>query len=288
MADNIVYLNGEFRPIESACVSVMDRGFLFGDGVYEVIPVFGDKLLRVDEHLQRLSNSLHKVSMANPHSDDEWKQLFRRLLDKNPGEDRAVYLQVTRGAYPGRDLAIDKQYPPTVFLMVLHVDAVSPESLERGISAITVDDFRWRNCDIKSVSLIANVMLKQQATQADAVDAILVRDGKVTEGTASNVFIVTQGVIVTPPKSECLLPGITRDLVIDIARDNKLAHEERDIAENELLQADEIWLTSSTREVAPVVRLNEQPVGNGKAGPMWYKVVEHYQQYKQALRDADD
>ncbi len=287
MADNIVYLNGEFKPIESACVSVMDRGFLFGDGVYEVIPVFGDKLLRVDEHLQRLQNSLRKVSMANPHSGDEWKQLFRRLLDKNPGDDRAVYLQVTRGAYPRRDLSIDKQYPPTVFLMVLHVDAVSAESLESGISAITVEDFRWRNCDIKSVSLIANVMLKQQATEANAVDAILVRDGKVTEGTASNVFIVTQGVIATPPKSECLLPGITRDLVIDIARDNKFAYEERDIEENELLRADEIWLTSSTREVAPVVRLNGRPVGDGKAGPMWYKVVEHYQQYKQALRDAD-
>lgn len=283
MADT-VYLNGDLLPIESACVSVMDRGFLFGDGVYEVIPVFGSRMLRLDEHLHRLANSLERVSLDSMHSDDEWKRLFEQVLEKNPGDHRAIYLQITRGAYHKRDLVTKDGPPPTVFIMVLHVDPVSVESLETGISAITVDDFRWRACDIKSISLIANVMMRHQATDAGAVDAIMVRDGKVTEGTASNLFIVKQGVIVTPPKSRFLLPGITRDLVIDIARDDALPYEERDIAAAELNTADEIWLTSSTREIAPVVELDGKQVADGKAGPVWRKVIDRYQQYKQQLQ----
>lgn len=287
MADDIVYLNGELLAMQSACVSVMDRGFLFGDGVYEVIPVFGNRLLRVDEHLERLQNSLRKVAIDNPHSAQQWKQLFARLLEANPGEDRALYLQITRGVHQRRDLAVAQPATPTVFMMVLHIDPVAVASLSQGISAITVEDFRWRHCDIKATSLIANVMLKRQALDAGVADAILIRDGKVTEGTASNVFIVREGVIVTPPKSECLLPGITRDLVIDIARDNRLAHQQRAIDETELAQADEIWLTSSTREIAPVVELNGQPVSGGAAGPLWHTVIELYQQCKQALRQHE-
>ena len=163
---------------------------------------------------------------------------------------------------------------------------MSVESMRQGISAITVDDFRWHACDIKSVSLVANVMMRRQATDAEAVDAIMVRDGKVTEGTASNLFIVSDGVIITPPKSHHLLPGITRDLVIDIAEANNMAYEEREIDAAELETAAEIWLTSSTREVAPVVELNGKPVGDGQAGPVWHRVIEHYQQYKQELRTA--
>lgn len=284
MSENIIYLNGEYLPAESATVSVMDRGFLFGDGIYEVIPMFGNRMLREDEHLQRLHNSLRRISLDNPYSDDEWKSLLYALLDKNPGDGRAIYLQITRGVYAKRDLAIDTQYPPTIFIMVLHVSQVEVKTLQQGISAITVEDFRWHACDIKSVSLIANVMLKQQATSADAVDAILVRDGNVTEGTASNIFIVKDGIIVTPPKSEKLLPGITRDLVIEIAAHNDMPYEERDIAEHELDQADEIWLTSSTREIAPVIRLNKRQVADGKAGPVWHKMIDLYQQCKQRLR----
>ncbi len=284
MSDKIVYLNGEYLPIGSACVSVMDRGFLFGDGVYEVIPVFGNRLLRDDEHLQRLQNSISRVGLDNPHTADEWKQLFADLLEHNPGEDRAIYLQITRGVHEVRDLQTRQQNRPTVFMMVLHVEPASKETLQQGISAITIEDFRWHACDIKSISLIANVMMKQQAVAADAVDAILVRHGKVTEGTASNLFIVKQGVIITPPKSEYLLPGITRDLVIEIAQDNAMPVEQRIIDESELVTADEIWLTSSTREVAPVVQLNNKPVADGKAGPVWYRMIDLYQQCKQKLR----
>lgn len=282
---NIVYLNGEYLPVEEATISVMDRGFLFGDAVYEVIPVFGGKLLRLDGHLARLQNSLNRISLDNPHDDDGWMKIFDELIDKNPGDDRAVYLQVTRGAYPKRDLAInDSGYPATVFAMILHVTEPDLEVVSAGISAVTVDDFRWNACDIKSTSLVANVMLKQQAAQANVEDAILVRDGVVTEGTASNVFLVKDGKLITPPTGHQLLPGITRDLVLEIANNNAILVEEREILESELYQADEIWMTSSTREIAPVIRLNGDDVGTGKAGEMWKRVMDLYQQCKQSLR----
>jgi D-alanine transaminase len=263
---------------------VLDRGFLYGDGVYEVIPVFGSNLLRVDEHLQRLDKSLSRVSMKNPHSDSEWKERFDKLLDCNPGEDRAVYLQITRGAYPLRDLKIQPDIEPTVFMMTLEVKPVDIQVLEKGIETITIEDFRWNACDIKSTSLVANVMLRQQATQYGVVDAILIKGGNITEGTASNIFVVEDDILITPPTSRNLLPGITRDLVLQLADDNDVRTEIRDIPAKELRQADEIWLTSSTREIAPVVRLNDRVVGSGKAGPLWHKMINIYQEYKQHLR----
>ena len=281
---NIVYLNGQYLPVEEATISVMDRGFLFGDAVYEVIPVFGGRLLRLEGHLHRLQNSLDRISLANPHDDEGWSSIFEKLLQQNPGDDRAVYLQVTRGAYPKRDLAIDSQYPATVFAMILQVKQPDLDIVSAGISAITVEDFRWDACDIKSTSLVANVMLKQQAVQANVDDAILIKNGIVTEGTASNVFLVKDGRLVTPPTGHQLLPGITRDLVLEIAENNAILVEERDIREAELYEADEIWMTSSTREIAPVIRLNAEAVGTGKAGEMWKRVMDLYQQCKQALR----
>jgi D-alanine transaminase len=262
----------------------MDRGFLFGDGVYEVIPVFGNKLLRAKGHLERLKNSLGRISLQDPHSDDEWLQIFSGLLERNPGEDRAIYLQISRGAYPGRDLGIKTDYPPTIFAMVLHVTPPAIEVVSAGISAITVDDFRWSACDIKSTSLVASVMLKQQAADAGVDDAILIRNSMLSEGTASNVFIVKDNVLSTPPTGHELLSGITRDLVIEIAKNNAILVEERDIKAAELLDADEIWMTSSTREIAPVIRLNGEVVGSGKAGDMWKRMVDMYQQHKQLLR----
>jgi len=280
-----VYLNGQYMPVENATVSVLDRGFLFGDGVYEVIPVFGNKLLRLDSHLIRLQNSLNRISLSNPKNDEEWADIFSALLEKNPGEDRAVYLQVTRGAYAKRDLAINTQYPATVFAMVLHVTPPAIEVVSKGISVITVDDFRWNACDIKSTSLLGSVMLRQQASAAKVEDAILIKNGVVTEGTASNVFLVKDGVLITPPTGLLLLPGITRDLVIEIAKNNAIVVEEREIQEAELYDADEIWMTSSTREIAPVIRLNGETVGTGAAGPMWERVMDLYQEYKQVLRE---
>ena len=286
MNESTVYLNGEFLPIEKASVSVMDRGFLFGDGVYEVIPVYGRNLFRTREHLQRLHNSLRLVSMKPPLSDDEWKHTLDKLLEKNPGEDRAIYLQITRGAYPVRDLGIKPDASPTVFAMVIHTRPVSVSELEKGIHTITVDDFRWHACDIKSISLVANVMMRHQANEAEVADAILVRNGDVTEGTASNIFIVKNNVLMTPPKSNHLLPGITRDLVLELAERNGIRSEVRHISLYELEAADEVWLTGSIREIAPVVELNGKPVGSGKAGDLWRRMITIYQQCKQELRDA--
>ena len=274
-------------PVEEATISVMDRGFLFGDGVYEVIPVFGNKLLRAKGHLERLKNSLGRISLQDPHSDDEWLQIFSGLLERNPGDDRAIYLQISRGAYPGRDLGIKTDYPPTIFAMVLHVTPPAIEVVSAGISAITVDDFRWSACDIKSTSLVASVMLKQQAADAGVDDAILIRNSMLSEGTASNVFIVKDNVLSTPPTGHELLSGITRDLVIEIAKNNAILVEERHIEATELFDADEIWMTSSTREIAPVIRLNGEVVGSGKAGDMWKRMVDMYQQHKQLLRTGE-
>ncbi len=271
-------------PVEEATVSVMDRGFLFGDGVYEVMPVFGNKLLRLDEHLARLQNSLSRICLPDPHSKNEWLDIFSNLLDKNVGEDRAVYLQVSRGAYDKRDLSINAEHPPTIFVMVLQVEPPDIDMASAGISVITVDDFRWSACDIKSTSLVANVMLRQQAAEANVDDAILIKNGMLSEGTASNVFLVKNNVLITPPAGQKLLPGITRDLVIEIAENNAILVEQREIREAELFSADEIWMTSSTREIAPVIRLNGEIVASGAAGDMWKRVMDLYQQYKQVLR----
>jgi D-alanine transaminase len=254
--------------------------------------VFGNKLLRVDAHLDRLQNSLSRISLSNPHDKNEWQTIFADLLEKNDGGDRAIYLQVSRGAYAKRDLSAytygNAHNPPTVFAMVLQVTQPDIEVLSAGISAITVDDFRWNACDIKSTSLVANVMLRQQASDANVQDAILIKNGMVTEGTASNVFIVKNDVLITPPTGRLLLPGITRDLVIEIAKNNAILVEEREIKEAELYSVDEIWMTSSTREIAPVIKLNGKAVGSGKAGAMWKRVMDLYQQFKQQLRSGNE
>lgn len=282
--EKIVFLNDQYLPIDQAKISVLDRGFLFGDGVYEVIPVFGSRPLRENEHLQRLANSMQRVGLDNPHSESEWSRLFHEILEKNPGDDRAIYLQVTRGHYEIRDLSVSEKHEPTVFMMVMQVATIDIAVIEKGMEVITVDDFRWHACDIKSISLIANVMLRQKAAEAGVDDAILLRDGFATEGTASNLFIVKDKVIVTPPKSNLLLPGITRDLVVELAEKNNIQCEVRDISENELSSADEIWLTSSTKEIAPVIKLNGHPVGEGEAGDCWRMMINYYQIYKQELR----
>ena len=280
---NTVYLNGKYVAIEEATVSVMDRGFLYGDGVYEVIPVFGGELLRVDGHLQRLQNSLDRISLHNPLSNEQWLNLFAELLKKNGGEDRAIYLQISRGVYAKRDLGINADFPPTIFVMVLQVTPPDINAVSAGLSVITIDDFRWAACDIKSTSLIANVMLKQQAVEAGVDDAILIKNCMVNEGTASNIFMVKDKVLITPPIGHLLLPGITRDLVIEIAKNDTILVEERDIREAELFTADEIWMTSSTREIAPVISLNGRTVGSGKAGKMWQRIVMLYQENKDHL-----
>lgn len=276
----IVYLNDKFLPIEQAHVSVLDRGFLFADGVYEVIPAYGRRLLRLDEHLQRLQNSLDGIRLSNPMSHVRWTQLLNELIEKNEGEDQYIYVQVTRGVATKRDHAFPVPVRHTVFCMSSPLLPVSKHQLQQGIAAITLDDIRWRACHIKSTALLANVLARQQATEANAAEAMLLRDGFVTEGAASNIFIVSKGVIMTPTKGPMLLTGITRDLILELAQENSMACVECEISEQALHGADEVWISSSTREILPVVILDGKKIGNGQPGPIWHRMIDLYQDYK--------
>jgi D-alanine transaminase len=279
-----VYLNGEFLPESKAHVSVLDRGFIFGDGIYEVIPVYGGKLFRFDEHMSRLQNSLDAIKISNPLSAAEWEKILTELIHHNSNGDQSLYLQVTRGNAK-RDHALPKNPKPTVFAMCNELKPPGSEIIKDGVAAITLDDIRWSRCHIKAISLLPNILLRQEALDQDAAEAILIRDGQATEGAASNLFAVINGVITTPPKGPMLLPGITRDLVLELAKDNGLPCQEKPINHAELQQADEIWLTSSTKEILSVTQLNKKPVADGKPGPLYQQLLALYQDYKQTLRD---
>lgn len=282
---NIVYLNGKFCPDTQACVSVLDRGFIFGDGVYEVIPAYNGKLFRLPEHLQRLQNNLDAIRIKNPHSLSQWEELLCELIEENLGNSEtghfSVYLQVTRGVAK-RDHALPSNTEPTVFAMANPLQPPDKDDLQSGIKAITTDDYRWRNCQIKAISLLPNVLLRQLAIDEGASESILIRDGFATEGAASNVFIVENQKLVTPPKGPFLLPGITRDLILELAAENGIPYEEADISEERLFDADEIWMTSSTKEILPVTLLDNKAVGSGSPGPLWSKMVDLFQSFKQS------
>lgn len=278
------YLNGSFLPLDQACVPVMDRGFLFGDGIYEVIPVYGGKLFRLAHHLKRLQNSLDAVRIANPLEAAAWESMLTELVERNPGSDQAVYLQVTRGVAPRRDHAFPDEIRATVFAMSTPSAEPDDNASIQGITAITLPDIRWQHCNVKAITLLPNVLLRQQAIDAGSVEAILLKDGYAIEGAASNVFIVTNGMLVTPPNGPALLPGITRDLILELAVANAIPFRECSIPEADLRGADEIWLTSSTREISPVTRLDDQPVGLGQPGPAWKTMIGLFQQYKESVR----
>lgn len=282
-----IFLNGEFLPLEQARVSVLDRGFLFGDGVYEVIPAYAGRLFRLTEHLDRLDNSLRSIRMDPPLSHARWERILGRLVAREPPTDLTLYLQVTRGVASTRDHAIPGDIPPTLFAMATVNPPRRPDAYAEGIAAITLDDIRWHLCNIKAITLLANVLQRQRAVDEDAVEAILIRDGLAHEGATSNLFIVKAGILVTPPKGPQLLPGITRDLVLELAADAGLPHREDDIFEAQLRDADEVWLTSSSREVMPVTRLNGKPVANGRPGPLWRRMTELYQEYKAQLQRGE-
>lgn len=283
-SDAIVYLNGHFLPADEAKISVFDRGFIFGDGVYEVIPVFGGHLFRLSNHLDRLDHSLENIRLANPLDHHSWKAILEELVQHNGGGDQSLYLQVTRGVAE-RDHSFPPGSVPTVFAMSMPVSA-PPSELREGISAITVEDIRWKWCHIKAIALLPNILLRQQAVDEGAAEAVMLRDGFVTEGAASNIFIVHNGEVITPPKSNLLLPGITRDLVVELCRNNEVPCEEGPISEQQLRAADEIWVTSSTKEIVPVTRLDAASVGNGRPGPVWQQLIDLYQKYKQAFREG--
>lgn len=286
MTDRVgeVYLNGRFLPLSEAHVSVMDRGFLFGDGVYEVIPAFGGHPFRLQHHLARLRASLAAVRITSPMDEAEWKGLVHDLLDRAGAGDHSIYLQVTRGADGKRDHSYPHDLKPTVLAMSRPLTGPSPELLTKGLKACILEDIRWARCDIKSISLLANIMLLQQAKEAGAEDAILVRNGLALEGIASSLFIMRNGVLRTPPKGPFLLPGVTRDLVLELAAAHGMAFEVADITTAELKNAEEIWLTSSTREIVPVTFLDTKPVGQGKPGRAWDRMNAWYQDCKTRLR----
>jgi D-alanine transaminase len=281
----MIYLNGEFMPIEQARIPVLDRGFIFGDGVYEVIPTYSKRPFRLTEHLARLQSSLDAIGIANPHAAATWTELVTKIVAGNPWEDQNVYLQVTRGVAK-RDHAFPKGLKPTVFVMATELVIPSAELMKSGAKAIVLPDFRWLRCDIKSISLLGNCMLRTEAADAGCAEAILVRDGQLTEASASNVFVVKDGTVLAPPKSHLILPGITYDVVLEILRENTVLHEVRPVKESELRSADEVWVTSSSREVLPITTLDGKPVGSGKPGPVGARVHALYQQFKQRVMRA--
>lgn len=276
-----VYLNGQFLPIAEAKISVLDRGFIFGDGVYEVIPVYSRRAFRLDEHLRRLQHSLDSVKLANPHSDTEWTRLLNGLIARNAPDDQYLYLHITRGvakrdhAFPSPPVA------PTVFVMSNPLSTPPAALLASGISAITAPDNRWLRCDIKAISLLPNVLLRQMAIDAGCAETIMIRDGEfMTEGAASNIFVVKNGTLLAPPKDNLMLPGITYDVVLELAAANGISHQVRKVLASEVSNADELLLTSSTKEVLAITQLDGKPVGTGKPGAMFAKLHELYQNFK--------
>ncbi len=279
-----IYLNGEFMQPEQATVSVMDRGFLFGDGIYEVIPAYGGKLFRLGQHLKRLRNSMNAIRVRDPMSEAQWRAMLEELVRRNTGEDQSVYLQVTRGVMTKRDHAFDDSLQPTVFAMANPLTAPDDAIARDGVKAITLSDIRWQSCHIKAITLLPNVLLRQQAIDTGAAEAILIKDGYATEGAASNLFVVSRGILITPPKGPRLLPGVTRDLILELAAHHAIPYREADVSSEDLINADEIWLTSSTKEILPVTWLDDAPVAGAKPGALYQRMSELYREYKNMVR----
>ena len=278
----MIYLNGSFIPIEDARISVLDRGFIFGDGVYEVIPVYSHRPFRLAEHLCRLQKSLDGIQLKNPYTDIEWTKLVEQIIASNEGDDQYLYLHITRGVAP-RDHSFPKGVIPTVFIMSTPLVVASEELIVTGVSAITANDNRWLRCDIKAISLLPNVLLRQMAVDSDATETLLLRDGFLTEGSASNIFVVKNKLLLVPPKSHLMLPGITYDVVLELADNYQIPYEIRDIPENDLRTADEILLTSSTKEIMSITLLDGKKVGSGKPGEIFTQMHQYYQNYKATI-----
>ncbi|MBL4647593.1 MAG: aminotransferase class IV [Gammaproteobacteria bacterium] len=280
-----VYLNGNYIDRDQAKVSVLDRGFLFADGVYEVIPIYQGKLLRANEHLQRLQNSLAAIELSCPLNNNDWHAIFKQLLAQYPHPgDYQIYLQITRGAAKERTHILPiPAISPTIYVQITPSKTLSAKQLQQGLSVITAPDIRWQYCFIKSISLLPNILILQHARQQGADEAILIANGHVTEATASNVFCVKNNLIKTPAKQKNILGGITRDLTIEVAKQHHIPCEETTVTEQDLNDADEIWLTSSNKDIAPVTQLNGTPINGGKIGPMWHVMSKHFERYKRSL-----
>jgi D-alanine transaminase len=276
-----IYLNGAFMPIEEAKISVLDRGFIFGDGVYEVIPVYSRHAFRMEEHLKRLQHSLDGIKLPNPHSESEWTSILNEIIKRNEPEDQYLYLHITRGVAKRDHAFPNPPVPPTVFVLSNPLTTPPAEQLQNGINCITVVDNRWLRCDIKSIALLPNVLLRQAAVEAGCAEAILIRDDAfLTEGAASNIFVAKNGKLLAPPKDNLMLPGITYDVILELAAANGIQCEIRKVTKAEVFSADELLLTSSTREVLAITTLDGKPVGNGKPGAMFARLHPLYQTFK--------
>ncbi len=290
MNDALVYLNGEVLPLSQAKVSVLDRGFIFGDGIYEVVPVYGRRLFRFDEHMARLARSLSKLRIPNPASRDEWLARCRTLVaaaaEATAAEDQLVYIQVTRGVAP-RDHVMPPGLTPTVFMMANPMKPATAEQRHHGVACTTARDFRWERGDIKSISLLGNVLARQMSADHGAVETIMFRDGWLTEAAASNVWIVHEGALLGPPKSEHVLEGIRVDLLRELCEECGIAYNLRPIPEADVRAADEVLLSSATKEVLAVTKIDGEPVGHGalrgKPGPVYARLYEAYQQAKRTM-----
>lgn len=277
------YLNGEYVPLREARISPLDRGFLYSDGVYEVMPVYDGRPFRFESHAERLTRSLAGIQMEDPHTRAEWREIFSTLITRNGGGNQYVYWQVTRGAEYGRNHAPLPKVPRTVFAFCAPLPITSAATLDKGVACVTTEDTRWARCDIKSVSLLANILLRQQAVDAGAAEVILLKDGQLREASSSAVHVVTGGVILSPPRSQAILPGTTRSAMEEVAGAAGMAYRSAPVSEQQLRSADEIWISAATREVQPVTQLDGKPVGKGKPGPVWQRIHEAWQRYKQSL-----
>ena len=278
------YLNGEYLPLNEARISPLDRGFLFGDGAYEVIPVYSRRPFRIGEHLHRLQQTLDGIRLPNPHTAAEWAERVERIVAAAPFDDQSVYLQVTRGADTKRDHAFPKDVPPTVFIFTAPL-VTTPDAIRAtGVAAVTALDNRWLRCDLKVTALLANVVARQSAVDQGCAETIFLREGFMIEGAASNIFVVRNGVLLAPPKDHRMLPGVTYDVVLELAAKHGVPLEVREIQEEECRTADELWMTSSTKEVLPITTLDGKPVGvgesAGKPGPLAQQMHGWYQQFK--------
>lgn len=276
------HLGGELLPLAEARISPFDRSFLFADGIYEVMPVYGGRMFRPELHLDRLARSAAALQLTNPHDHAGWLRLLSGLIEANGGGDQYVYLHLSRGAEFGRNHAPFPPVIPLVFAYCSPWPKPGDSTLNDGLACITAADNRWGRCDIKSVALLANVLLRQQASEAGASEAILLRDGELTEGSASTVHVVKEGVLLTPPDSPRILPGTTRRVVEEIADNLGIPRSARRMDEATLRAADEIWLGAATREVQPVTRLDGKRVGTGRPGPLWRRVYDAFQQLKRS------
>jgi D-alanine transaminase len=281
----VCYLNGEFTPLNEARISPLDRGFLFADSVYEVLPAFDGRMFRFQEHFDRLARGLRETRIPSPHTHAEWHDILIELIRRNSRADMYLYVQVTRGAEFGRNHTFPAEVKPTVFAMASPLPTLDEEGRKNGLAAITVEEFRWGRCDIKSTMLLANVLMKQQAADAGAQEAIIVRDNEVLEGASTSVFLVIDGVLITPPNSHRLLPGTTRDVALELAPPD-IPVEVRRVSVSELRRADEVWISAATRDVLPITLIDGAPVGDGKPGPRWHAISDAFSQMRNRLASS--